>query len=76
MECTRGQIITFLWRAKGSPAAGNCPFSDVEPGAYYEQPIAWAAANGIASGMSSTTFGPSAICTRAQIVTFLYNAFA
>ena len=77
LECPRGQIITFLWRAKGSPAVeGGCPFTDVPSGSVYEKATTWAAQNGIASGMTNTTFGIAAICNRAQIVTFLYNAYA
>ena len=77
MNCTRGQIIVFLWRAKGSPAAvESCPFTDVQPGTVYADAIAWAAENGIASGMTSTTFGTNAVCNRAQIVTFLHHVYA
>ena len=77
MDCTRGQIIIFLWRAKGSPAAvEGCPFTDVQPGTVYEDAIAWAAENGISSGVSNTIFGINDVCDRAQIVTFLHHAYA
>lgn len=73
--CTRAQILTFLWRAAGSPAVGGAnPFADVASGAYYCDAVAWAVANGITAGTSATTFSPNATCTRAQAVTFLYRA--
>ena len=75
-DCTRAQVVTFLWAAKGKPAAtGENPFTDVPAGAWYEQPVLWAKANGITSGISNTEFGANAVCTRAQVVTFLYKAF-
>lgn len=74
MGTTRAQVVTFLWRAAGSPAvAANGSFSDVVSGSYYEQAVAWAVANGITKGTGETTFSPDAVCTRAQIVTFLYR---
>ena len=77
LECNRAQIVTFLGRAEGGPAAsGANPFTDLESGAFYEQAVLWAAQNGIASGLTATVFGPNAICNRAQIVTFLYRAYA
>ena len=77
LECNRAQIVTFLWRAEGSPTvSGEHPFTDVEAGSFYEQAVIWASQNGIASGMTATTFGPNTICNRAQIVTFLYRAYA
>ncbi len=75
-QCTRGQIVTFLWRAAGAPAPqGNTnPFRDVAAGAYYEQPVLWAVEHGITNGMGPDTFAPNQICTRGQVVTFLYRA--
>ena len=75
--CTRAQAVTLLWRAAGSPAPeiSAMPFTDVPVGSYYYDAVLWAVKNGIAKGMSETTFGPDASCTRAQIVTFLYRAF-
>ena len=73
-SCTRGQIVTFLWRANGSPAAASsASFTDVSADAYYYDAVAWAASNGITSGTSATTFSPDMACTRGQIVTFLYQ---
>ena len=74
--CTRAQIVTFLWRAAGSPAPKSTShnFTDVKAGSYYEQAVLWAVENGITVGTSSTTFSPDATCTRAQAVTFLYRA--
>ncbi|MBQ7230260.1 MAG: S8 family serine peptidase [Oscillospiraceae bacterium] len=77
LECNRAQIVTFLWRAEGMPAAeGESVFTDVQPGAFYAEAVQWAAENGIANGMTETTFGPNAVCNRAQIVTFLYRTYA
>lgn len=73
--CTRAQIVTFLWRAAGSPVVGGAnPFQDVPAGSYYYDAVLWAVANGITTGTSATTFSPNAPCTRAQAVTFLYRA--
>ena len=74
--CTRAQIVTFLWRAAGSPepkgtAAG---MTDVVSGSYYEKAVAWAIENGVTTGTTATTFSPDATCTRAQAVTFLARA--
>ena len=74
--CTRAQIVTFLWRAAGSPepkgtAAG---MTDVVSGSYYEKAVAWAIENGITTGTTATTFSPDATCTRGQSVTFLHRA--
>lgn len=72
--CTRAQIVTFLWRAAGSPtASGNNPFTDVAAGSYYYDSVQWAVAQGITAGTSATTFSPDATCTRGQAVTFLYR---
>ena len=75
--CTRGQIVTFLWRAEKSPAVGTAnPFTDVEADAYYAGATNWAVENGITEGTGDgTTFSPANDCTRAQIVTFLYRFF-
>ena len=73
--CTREQIVTFLWRAEGKPAAsGKTPFGDVAANAYYHDAVLWAVENGITTGMTATTFAPDAVCTRGQIVTFLYRS--
>ena len=73
--CTRAQIVTFLWRAAGSPepktAAG---FSDVPAGAYYAKAVAWAVENGITTGVDGTRFAPDTACTRAQGMAFLFRA--
>ena len=72
---TRGQSVTFLWKANNSPAAeGTSAFADVAAGVYYAPAVAWAVEKGVTSGMSATTFAPNSNCTRAQIVTFLYRA--
>ena len=72
--CTRGQIVTFLWRAAGSPSAnGTSPFTDVQPGDYWYDAVLWAVSNGITTGTSVTTFSPNDTCTRGQTVTFLYR---
>ncbi|MFR3968755.1 MAG: InlB B-repeat-containing protein [Evtepia sp.] len=74
-SCTRAQIVTFLWRAKGNPAVtGNAPFTDVPPDAYYAAAVTWAEKNGITGGIGNGLFGSNNTCTRAQIVTFLYRA--
>ena len=75
--CNRAQIVTFLWRAKGSPAPGSTtnPFKDVEKGSFYEKAVLWAQKNGITNGISSTQFGSTTSCNRAQVVTFLYRTF-
>ena len=74
--CTRGQIVTFLYRAVGTSAAGSNPFTDVTNSAYYANAVKWAVTKSITSGTTATTFSPDQICTRAQIVTFLYRAYA
>ena len=71
---TRGQTVTFLHRAAGSPLAGSSGFNDVSDGAYYAKAVAWAAENGITGGTGSNKFAPNADCTRGQIVTLLYRA--
>ena len=73
--CTRAQIVTFLWRAAGSPEPkAMSGFSDIPENSYYAKAVAWAVENGITVGTSSTTFSPEATCTRAQSVTFLFRA--
>ena len=76
-ECTRGQIMTFIHRAAGSPSvSGSNPFRDVKTSDYFYRPILWAVKNNITNGMSATEFGPDNSCTRGQIVTFLYRYYA
>ena len=74
--CTRGQIVTFLWRAAGSPAAKGTATvpADVAPGSYCYDAVAWALENGITKGTTATTFSPEDPCTRGQAVTFLFRA--
>ena len=73
--CTRGQVVTFLWRAAGEPepTLAATRFADVQPGAYYAKAVAWAVENGVTAGVSRTSFAPERICTRGQIITFLYR---
>ena len=77
VNCSREQVVTFLYQAKGRPAINGTanPFTDVVKGSYYEKPVLWALENGITSGMGDGTFGVNVTCTRAQIVTFLYKGF-
>ena len=72
---TRSQVVTFLWRAAGSPAAATStnPFTDVRASEYYYKAVLWAAENGITAGVTPTSFAPNAPCTRAQIVSFLHR---
>ncbi len=73
--CTRGQAVTFLHRAAGTPQlSGGDRFADVVPGSYYEDAVAWAVADGVAKGVTEDSFAPDSGCTRAQIVTFLWRA--
>ncbi len=76
MVCSRGQVVTFLWRCAGSPepTRTTSQFTDVDPGAYYYKAMLWALEEGITTGTSATTFKPNMDCTRAQVVTFLYRA--
>lgn len=75
--CTRGQIMTFLYKAAGSPSvSGSNPFRDVASGDYFYRPVLWAVRNNITAGTSATTFSPNDGCTRGQIVTFLYKHYA
>ncbi len=75
--CTRSQIITMLWAAMGrpQPAGTHNPFKDVPYKAYYKTAVLWAVENGITAGTSADTFSPRKVCTRAEIVTFLWKAF-
>lgn len=73
--CTRGQIVTFLYRSAGSPAiSGACDFSDVSAGSFCHDAVIWASSEGITKGTSAGRFSPNEGCTRAQVVTFLYRA--
>lgn len=75
-ECTRGQIVTFLWRAFGEPEVENRThtFADVVEGKYYYDAVLWAVEQGITTGLTKESFGPNETCTRGQIVTFLWRA--
>ena len=74
--CTRAQIVTFLWRAAGSPEpeTRTMPFTNIPVGSYYYDAVLWAVENGITKGTSDTTFSPNMTCTRAQIVAFLWRS--
>ena len=74
--CTRGQVVTFLWRASGSPepTSSRNPFTDVKSGAFYYKAVLWAVEKGITSGTTATTFSPSSPCTRGQVATFLHRS--
>ena len=75
LNCTRAQIVTFLWRAAGSPEPkGTVSFTDVSAGSYYAKAVAWAVENGITGGTGNGLFSPDATCTRAQSAAFLYRA--
>lgn len=73
--CTRGQVVTFLWREEGSPLpkGGDCPFVDIDPRSYYYNAVMWASEQGIVKGYNETTFAPNETVTRAQFVTFLWR---
>ena len=75
--CSRAQVMTFLWRAKNTPDVGRhvMNFTDVKPDQYYYDPVCWAVKEGITAGTSETTFEPDASCTRAQVMTFLWQAY-
>jgi hypothetical protein len=70
-------VVTFPWKAAGPPEPETTvnPFSDVKGGSYYYKAVLWAYENKITSGLTETTFGPTALCNRAQVVTFLYRAY-
>ena len=74
--CTRGQVVTFLWRAKGCPEPKTTvnPFTDVKESDYYYKAVLWAVENGITNGTSATEFAPKNTCTNAHVVTFLHRA--
>ena len=72
--CTRAQIVTFLWRAAGSPVVNYLmPFTDVDEGAYYAEAVRWAASTGIVTGLTETTFGTDSVCTRALAAAMIYR---
>ena len=72
--CTRAQIVTFLWRAAGSPVVNYLMlFTDVDEGAYYAEAVRWAASTGIVTGLTETTFGTDSVCTRAQAAAMIYR---
>ena len=76
-QCLRAQVVTFLWRAAGSPepSSGENPFADVRETDFYYQAVLWAVEQGITTGADATHFNPLGVCNRAQVVTFLYRAF-
>lgn len=74
--CTRAMAVTYLWKQAGSPAAPAASFTDVPSGADYAQAVAWAVEQKVTSGTGNNQFSPAQTCTRGQIVTFLYRAFA
>ena len=77
MNCSRAQIVTFLWRSEKSPEAGTVnPFTDVKENTYYADAVLWAVKEDVTKGTTGTTFSPEANCTRAQIVTFIWRALA
>mgnify|MGYP000950973752 CR=1 FL=1 len=72
--CTRAQIVTFLWRAAGSPVVNYLmPFTDVDEGTYYAEAVRWAASTGIVTGLTEMTFGTDSVCTRAQAAAMIYR---
>ncbi|WP_033120000.1 S-layer homology domain-containing protein [Oscillibacter sp. ER4] len=73
--CTRGQSVTFLYRALGKKVESSTSFTDVKSDAFYADAVNWAVASDVTNGTSATTFSPNADCTRAEIVTFLYRAY-
>ena len=75
-QCIRAQVVTFLWRAEGTPAPNSAvnPYSDVPPGSYFYNPVLWAVENKITTGLSAAHFGSNEVCTRGQVVTFLWRA--
>ena len=76
--CTRGQVVTFLWRMHGSPEPNSTksPFTDIKNSDYFYKASLWAQEQGITAGTSKTAFSPNMTCTRGQIVTFLYRDMA
>jgi hypothetical protein len=75
-DCTRAMVVTYLWKLAGSPKTGTSNFTDVSANADYAQAVAWAVEQDITSGTGNGQFSPNSTCTRGQIVTFLYRAFA
>lgn len=74
-SCTRAQMVTFLWRAMGSPqVSGSNPFTDVAPGDYFYDAVLWARSSGITTGVDDSRFDPNGTCSRAQAVTFIWRA--
>lgn len=75
-NCTRGQIVTFLWRAAGEPEPASTvnSFKDVKSTDYFYKAVLWAVENGITNGLSAESFGPNTVCTRAQVATFMWRA--
>ena len=75
-QCMRAVVVTFLWRAAGSPepVSNNNPFTDVKESDFFYKAVLWAVEEGITNGLTATTFGPTALCNRAQVVTFLWRA--
>ena len=74
--CTRSMAVTYMWKAAGSPNAGKSGFTDVPANANYAGAVAWAVEQGMTAGTSASTFSPDNVCTRGQIVTFLYRGLA
>jgi hypothetical protein len=76
MTCTRGQVVTFLWRAAGEPQPSSVEtqFTDVKSTDYFATAVSWAIENGITTGTSRTTFSPNAVCSEGQVLTFLWRA--
>ena len=75
-QCQRAAVVTFLWRAAGSPepASTENPFTDVKESDFFYKAVLWAVEKGITNGLTADTFGPFELCNRAQVVTFLYRA--
>ena len=76
-NCNRAAVVTFLWRAAGSPEPQSTshPFVDVKTTDFFYKPVLWAVEKGITNGVDATHFGPTTDCNRAQVVTFLYRAY-
>lgn len=74
MPCTRAMAVEFMWKQAGSPPAQSASFTDVSSGASYAPAVGWAVEKGVTTGTSATTFSPESICTRGQIVTFLWRS--
>ena len=76
-NCQRAQVVTFLWRAAGSPepTKNENPFTDVKESDFYYKAVLWAVEKGITNGLTADTFGPFELCNRAQVVTFLYRTY-